>query len=952
LPSFSRSQNTFSINLNKNSGLPSSIVYDFYQDSKGFIWVATNGGLSKYDGFEFQTYSSAEQSSLAGSAIKEDKYGRIWYQNFDGYLFYIKDEKLNILKQNRPGEYVPFGIVGDFLFVVQHQGVDVFDLQTLQLVTTITVDASNIIGSTVLDQSYYFIAENKVFKIGVDFKLTQSDYFEKKGIRINHINNDGQNIFLGYKNTNNHVLYFISPQLQYIREKQYPSKGGVIATQFLDKKYWLYTNNGFYVYNKSGDVVLSNLHLDLDSSINKCMIDKNQNHWFSSLKDGLYIISDFNSKVYSYKSKDLMKIVDKNNNFLISTLNGEVVQTDASFVNYKTDLNFKNNNNIIHWMYDKQDDLLFYTTPLGFHISHKDKVIYFEEIAVKDVLRLDEKYFAVATSGFVMLLKNPLLKKESSYSKWDAIYKNKRVFHYKNLATLLSNVRAKSIDFYKDSNSFIVATNVGVFIFDTLKYSNLLVKGNPFYASDVYSYSNKIYLLDNVGNLTVVSPSGDINILNDDIGVPLNGIKMIKRFDNILYVVGAGRVYEYDLTRINNSVYSYNTNTLSITDLYRTDELLVLVAEKQIVTINLKNKSVQKVNSQFHFNNVYVGSEKFDQRMLSNLKHFQNSIRITFSVIDFGNRIEPNISYRLNDGEWVKLTVGSREIQLLSLTAGQYRLDVQMEGRVLQEHIVFTISRPFYMEWWFVNLIVFGVIAVVLSIYLWRMKLMRIKIHHLNRRILLENELRTSILTSIKAQMNPHFFYNALNTIQSYIFSNDRYSATTYLSKFSKLTRMILEMSDQPRIKLEDEITALTLYLELEQMRFHTGFHFQIILMPKMDIRLIEIPSMLIQPYVENAVKHGLLHKIEGEKKMIVSFHEEGEFVRVIVDDNGIGRKKSEEINKQRLDKPKSFGTEFTKKRLELLNYNQNVVSVQYEDKVDEKNQPLGTKVTIFISKK
>ncbi|MGL4598313.1 MAG: sensor histidine kinase, partial [Bacteroidia bacterium] len=209
--------------------------------------------------------------------------------------------------------------------------------------------------------------------------------------------------------------------------------------------------------------------------------------------------------------------------------------------------------------------------------------------------------------------------------------------------------------------------------------------------------------------------------------------------------------------------------------------------------------------------------------------------------------------------------------------------------------------------------------------------------------------LNRSILTSIKSQMNPHFFYNALNTIQSFIFENDKQNAGIYLSKFSKLTRMVLEMSEKENISLKEEVTACTLYLELEQARFSEDFSFSIAVNGCLDTDLIRLPPMIIQPYIENAVKHGLLHK-KGSKTLAVAFACASKNLVVTIDDNGIGRDRSAQLNAIRQDKHKSFASEATKKRLELLNHERShLLSVTYTDKHDASGQATGTLVSIYI---
>ena len=200
------------------------------------------------------------------------------------------------------------------------------------------------------------------------------------------------------------------------------------------------------------------------------------------------------------------------------------------------------------------------------------------------------------------------------------------------------------------------------------------------------------------------------------------------------------------------------------------------------------------------------------------------------------------------------------------------------------------------------------------------------------------------MLTSIKSQMNPHFFYNALNTIQSFIFTDDKKNASIYLSKFSKLTRMILEMSDKETVRLAEEINALTLYLDIEKVRFDTDFEFTIEVDNELDIDLINIPSMIIQPYVENAVKHGLLHK-KGAKQLTIHLSRNATHLMIQIDDNGIGRARANELNQRKTDRHQSFATAANQKRLELLNSGRNTsVVIQYIDK------PNGGGTTVIIS--
>ncbi len=263
--------------------------------------------------------------------------------------------------------------------------------------------------------------------------------------------------------------------------------------------------------------------------------------------------------------------------------------------------------------------------------------------------------------------------------------------------------------------------------------------------------------------------------------------------------------------------------------------------------------------------------------------------------------------------------------------------------------IQFAISTPWWKQIWFVVTCFVLVCIIIVIYYRWQTKVLKKKNLLLIQKIELEKNLNQSILTSIKAQMNPHFFYNALNTIQSYIFTDDKKNATNYLSKFSKLTRIILEMSEKESVSLIEEIDALTLYLDLEKVRFNQDFDFKIKVGNNLNVEMIKIPSMIIQPFIENSIKHGLLHK-KGEKILVVEFLMNENKLEVIIDDNGIGRKKAGELNRIKEVKHNSFSTSANTKRLEILNEGKrNKVGLEIIDKYDSNNQPEGTKVIIQI---
>jgi LytS/YehU family sensor histidine kinase len=202
---------------------------------------------------------------------------------------------------------------------------------------------------------------------------------------------------------------------------------------------------------------------------------------------------------------------------------------------------------------------------------------------------------------------------------------------------------------------------------------------------------------------------------------------------------------------------------------------------------------------------------------------------------------------------------------------------------------------------------------------------------------------------ALRLQMNPHFIFNSLNAIQSFVVTSNTDKAISYLAKFSHLMRMILANSSESFIPLKDELRALTYYMDLEKLRFDDKFEYKLDLGDNIDQEFIEIPPMILQPYVENAIIHGLIHKTE-KGLLELSFRLEGKQLLCIIQDNGIGREKAREIREQSGIRRKSRGMIITRERLELMNkQKKDSFGVKIIDLKDESGQAAGTRVEVTI---
>ncbi|MBI3233536.1 MAG: histidine kinase, partial [Bacteroidetes bacterium] len=338
------------------------------------------------------------------------------------------------------------------------------------------------------------------------------------------------------------------------------------------------------------------------------------------------------------------------------------------------------------------------------------------------------------------------------------------------------------------------------------------------------------------------------------------------------------------------------------------------------------------------------------------LKYNQNNIRIAIDGLSYSSRGHFNYKYRMIglDSNWIETNSRNNFARFSSLPPGSYTFEVAavnengLASKPAMLH--FSINKPFWFQWWFIASVLLVVGITVLWIYTVRLNSVKNKAKVLLDKTLLEQNLRASELTALKAQMNPHFIFNALNSIQEFILLNDKQTAQKYLGKFSDLMRLYLDMSQHQTISLDDEIKTLKLYLELESIRFEDSFTYHLHIGKNILGEDKKIPPMIIQPYIENALKHGLLHK-KNNRELRVSFELQNEQTLLcVVEDNGIGREASFEINQKRIKKFSSFSTGATSRRLELLNHGRTrQIGVTYTDMKDAEGHALGTQVQMLI---
>ena len=204
-------------------------------------------------------------------------------------------------------------------------------------------------------------------------------------------------------------------------------------------------------------------------------------------------------------------------------------------------------------------------------------------------------------------------------------------------------------------------------------------------------------------------------------------------------------------------------------------------------------------------------------------------------------------------------------------------------------------------------------------------------------------------MQALRAQMNPHFIFNSLNSINRFILQNNKAQASEYLTKFSRLVRMILQNSQAPLISLESELEALQLYLDLEALRFDNHFSYKISFSEDLDIEILKVPPLIIQPYAENAIWHGLMHK-EEKGYLDIEVSQTDEHLLLKITDDGIGRKQAAIMNSKKDTRHKSMGLKITADRIAMLHkLNGNESAVTINDLMHADGNAGGTEVIIKI---
>ncbi|MGV7108037.1 sensor histidine kinase [Flavobacterium sp. U410] len=918
-----QAQGVFFENINSQSGLPSENIYDIYKDSKGYIWCTSEIGLLRFNGKSFKLFDNDCSLSKSGSYIKEDHLGRIWYQTFDGYFFYTENDSLKQLASAESSGFKSYAMNKNSLFRVVDQGIEQIDLKTLK--QNILIKGSSFVFCQILDDWLYY-GDETIYRYHLKKKTTE---------KIISLQNDFKSLitfandkFIAIADRSQPKTPFILLNTLGIVTQNVLALPETLQNVYLLKdEIWCFTKNGIYQLDYELQPK-ADFHFLIDKNVSSYTKDSNNFIWIGSPTNGIYVIKDLLSKEFSLPNDEFSSISQKNGIIYTGTNSGKIYKHSPN-LEAKLFFDTKENNHILFLDFNSFSNWNFFTGN-GFYAQDISKnKMYHNYTSVKDITKINDTLVGIASTGYAGKVDLQTITKEEV-----------------NRNNTIENLRAKSCSYSPKDQTLFIATNKGLFSIDQQNtVREIQHEKQDIFAKRIAFTNDTLWGVTNNGKV-FYKIRNDIHFLNEK-----EVFKNIKVYQNHCYLSSKDAIFELQKNKLQklNSIGSFH----NIIDFEIIDDQLFLITHKKLIQIPLENKIQFKELPKININSISFNEEAFTKDTFTKIPYNYNSVTIHFDIINFDILNEYDFYYYIN-GKAFRFESNADSIILPELQSGNYVIGFKIFDRKTNSPIFstetehFTILLPFWKRWWFVTLIIIFVLVIVYCIY-------RIKLHQITKKnkakvaqLTLENNLKESRLQLIKSQMNPHFFFNAINNIQSYIFTNETKEASQYLSKFSKLTRKILEFSDVDTISLKEEIESLQLYLELQQMRFK-DLHFAINSHNIQNWEQIKIPTMMYQPYVENAILHGLSHSLKY-KELAIDFSLENQNTLIgVIKDNGIGRVKSAELNRLNANKSKSFATKANLERIQLLNKDQYKITVEYTDLYNNDEESNGTQVTIKI---
>ncbi len=947
-------QKIFLPNYTTKDGLPSNYCYYTLQDKKGFIWVATDAGVSRFDGAVFENFSVDD--GLPDNQIlqlHEDSKGRLWFLALNGQLsFFFNGEIYN--REN-------FKALANLNF----DGVVVsFFEDSKQRIWFGT--NNNVIGRLDGENTKKFVPRNPLYKYQNSF------IYEDKNNNIRVINNNGNYIFSKDDFTltetyakpisDKTVQHSTQKSIYYIDDKGLKklSQTNVISVTPLNSE--ITKSNLGYIYADEHELWLSNENgvTVIDSQkhsksflkgihVSQVIKDRDGNMWFTT-KNGIYKVPQIKDRLYVYQPKtdnyNFKSITkDSYDRLWLGAANGSIHILPIKS-RHKVTLKLQDTlkfNVVKQLAFDKKNNKIFFAADYGLGAVDANYPT------------LKNFKFLKETNNHFYVVKNFSIDTTSKLSL--SMSSGVLVINDRNRLTFSSLAYKEEKDFFKNRSYRVMYDSA-----QNLWFSN--VDGlSEFSNQKLTKYFQKYPLLTKRINDIVEIQPNEIALATDGYGIILlkNG-KISKVFNhknglhnNIInkLFVKDGHLWAISNTGINRINLADKASKISsfddvngiladnLNDLYVTNDTAYFATNNGLIYFAKDHSLQHTIAPTVYITNISNNKQQLDlSKKTFPLAPNQQDITISYSAVDFNHK---NIIYRYRlktNASWVETK--NRKLELSSLAPGNYVLEISAKNQnsdwSAPAKIELILENNFYQTWWFITLLLLTGAYVIYRITL---NLTRKKKNKEQEELLLKNKILMLEQKALQAMMNPHFVFNVMNSIQHYINTQNTASANKVLTGFARLIRKNLEICTQSYITLADELNYLELYLGLEKNRFGDKLQYEINVAEHVDREDTLIPSMILQPYIENAIWHGIMPKETGGIITINITEENNEILLIKIIDDGIG---IENALKHKKEDHQSKGMTLISERIKLLNQIE-AKSIQLEIKQNGKS---GT--TVYIS--
>jgi len=979
--------------LRNSNALQSNTIYSIFEDSKNRLWIGTaNNGIYTLNRStnQFQKYSDdiIKLSNKNGniSSIIEDGNGDIWIR---GLLnIYKLNNETNIFEDYfkqfgfSPKPYViSFSVdINGNIWICTNEGTIMYEAKNKKIISRDNNPKGlEIFKTNLIPQQIIFNSNNDLW-----FATLHHNSIGHYKFSSNSITTYSLNEIL----TNNNISDVY----------KYEYDGNVIGLGSGNGKVYFGLNDygicffddlkqGFEVISRNENISYC-FHNKFSNFIGGGMLKDNQNKlWFYSF-NGIDILDEKNQKFVLYAT------THNNNQASLPALEvSGILQSkrDSSIyisyyhINNKSGV-YQVNKNLLpakHFCFKKNSG----KNQLWNLYEDADGIIWSPN-QDKTITKIDPKKGKIFEYKDTLLYGNiNTIQQDNNGDTWFGFWNRgikkiesntKKIESYDyNLDTFLSKkINALSMFFEGDSIIWIGTNGQGLLKFN--KHTHKYIKAYSYSVNNKNSISGNVVtsiVEYNKDTLFIGTDEGfnifdrrnnSFQFLNTKYGFPTNFILKIKiDSKKNIWVITASGFCKLSLPNLQVTNYGIGDGILSyqltnaICELF--DGRILLGTSEGLIVFNPSELNRNKIPS----NVSITGIKIFDKDVLfSNteplkLPYQSNSIKIEFSNLQFNLSDNVKYLYKLDgvDKNWIMSGV-EKTAFYSQLNYGEYLFKVKCinsDGIEASEitTLKIIINTPFYKTWWFTGIVIFLVILILCTLIYWRNKKTKlIKQIELSEQEL-SKQLAETKMQALRSQMNPHFVFNSLNSINHFILSHDIENASNYLTKFSRLIRLILDNSRNEWTLFENEIKALELYIQLEAVRFDDAFIYSINIDKNISTKTLQIPPLIIQPYVENAIWHGLLHKQNGVGKLEINVSIIDGDLNIKITDNGVGRAKATLIKNSTTSLHKSQGMKITNERLDIANnlYKLNA-RVKIFDLVNDDGIPIGTSVLLIIKPK